>query len=170
MSEHGGCERGTARLIRAGEVGRLVPLATERANDNRRRSGRGPGTLARAVVAAAPARHDRAEPAHAVRPWPARPEPDRPAPGLALATSWLGPNLAFWSLGLRTACRLPPVASGLALCRAWSELGLSGAASCASVAASGAELFGLAVTGMIAAAIPGRRPPAAASAERAPDG
>lgn len=162
MNPVGGDGR-AARVIRAQEVGRLNGFAAARANDNgpvghaRRPGERGGVALARAVLAAAgPTVSARAP--FAARPLPARPD----GPAAAAGPPWLAAPAALWTAGLDSACRLPPVASGLALWRAWSEVGLAGAATCASVAASGVELLGVTVAGLLGAALPrpGRAPSA----------
>ncbi len=155
MSEHGGCERDAARLIRTDQLVRPILWNGALANDNRRRLERGSVSLARAVVGAAPC----LRPVPGPKPTPPhRPEPSPPDPSLALAVGWLGQNLALWTRGVGAACRLPPVASGLALWRACSELGLASAASCASLAASGVELMGVTIAGVLGAATPRRSP------------
>lgn len=142
-------------MIRAWDLGRPVGAWPPRANDNRRRRERPVMPLASLVLAAEPGdtvdlgsggdpRADR-KPAGSA---------DRADLPLALAAGWLAPPIAIWSAGIGAACRLPAVSSGLALCRAWSELGLAGAASCASLAASGIELVGVALAGTLAAATP----------------
>ncbi|BCX17961.1 MAG: hypothetical protein KatS3mg117_1643 [Geminicoccaceae bacterium] len=155
MGDRGGGERRELGLIRAEVLARPVRLALAAANDDRRRAERGAVSLARAVVGAAggPVRRSVSPSAIAARP----PAPAPSDPASALATSWLGQSLALWSTGLGVACRLPPVASGLALWRAWSELGLSGMASCAGLAARSAELAALALTGVLDAATARRR-------------
>ncbi len=157
MSEQSGCERGVARLIRTDRLVRPIFSIGTSANDNRRRFERGSLSLAGAVVGAAPRLQSVPEPTPAP---PRRPEPLPPGPSLALAVGWLGQNLALWTSGVGAACQLPPVASGLALWRACSELGLVGVASCASLAASGVELVGVTLAGVLGAATPRRRSPA----------
>jgi len=150
MSERGGGEPRVVSLTRADLLGGAVRIAIVSANDNLRRAEHGAVSLAGAVVGAggSPVRRSEASTATAARPsTPALPDP-LPAP----ATGWLGQSLALWSASLALACRLPPIGSGLAWWYAWSELGLSGAASCASVVARGAELASLAITAMLDAA------------------
>lgn len=150
-------------MIRAQEVGRLAMVATARANDNRHRSERAAVPLARVVLAAAGPRPLAGRPPGGARPATAEAPPGRPSS--TFGSAWLAPQAALWTAGMGAACRLPPVASGLALYRAWSEVGLAGAASFASVAASGVEMVGVALMGVLAAALPpaGR---ARAAAER----
>lgn len=157
MSEQVGGEWVTARLIRSDGLVRMVRCSLASANDNRRRAERGAVSLARAVVATGGAPGRRSPLPAADPPAPRRCAPPDPAAGLA--TTWLGQSLALWSTGLGAACRLPPIASGLALWRAWSEVGLTGMATCASVAASGAELAALTIAGMLGAAARRRRAP-----------
>jgi hypothetical protein len=135
----------------------MVRCSLASANDNRRRAERGAVSLARAVVATGGA-PGRRSPLSASDPLARRPAAP-PDPAWGRATTWLGQNLALWSAGLGAACRLPPIASGLALWRAWSEVGLTGMATCASVAASGAELAALTIAGMLGAAARRRRAP-----------
>jgi hypothetical protein len=156
MSEQAGGEGATARLIRSDGLVRMVRGSLASANDNRR-TERGAVSLARAVVTTAGAAARRA-PLSASDPLARRPAAP-PDPAWGRATTWLGQNLALWSAGLGAACRLPPVAVGLALWRAWSEVGLTGMATCASVAASIAELAALALAGALGAAAPRRRSP-----------
>lgn len=151
MGDRGGGERREPGLIRAEVFARPVRLARTAANDDHRRAERGAVSLARAVVGAAGGSVRRP----AIAPRPLAPVPSDPAS--ALATSWLGQSLALWSTSLGVACRLPPVASGLALWRAWSELGLSGVASCAGLAARSAELAALALTEVLDATTVRRR-------------
>jgi hypothetical protein len=155
MGDRGGGERRELGLIRAEVLARPVRLALAAANDDRRRAERGAVSLARAVVGAAGGSVRRPATSSAIAPRPPAPTPSDPAS--ALATSWLGQSLALWSTGLGVACRLPPVASGLALWRAWSELGLSGVASCMGLAAHSVELASLALVGVIDAATVRRR-------------
>lgn len=144
-------------MIRARDLGRLVAAWPPRANDNRRRRERPAMPLARLVLAG-----EAGADADAGRgPDGDRPGVQRPAGGAAGATlpvglgaGWLAPQIALWAAGIGAACRLPAFSSGLALCRAWSEVGLAGAASCASLAASGIELVGVALAGTLAAATP----------------
>jgi hypothetical protein len=157
MSEQGGRERGAARLIRTDQFVRPVLSTGALANDNRRRLERGSVSLARAVVGTAPCHRPLSRSAPTA---PRRPEPSPPDPSLALAVGWLGQNLALWTSGVGAACRLPPVASGLALWRACSELGFVGVASCASLAASGVELVGVTIAGVLGAATRRRGSPA----------
>lgn len=157
MSEHDGCERGAARLIRTDQLVRPIVSRGALANDNRRRLERGSVSLAQAVVGAAPCLRPVAGPTPVP---PRRVDPSPSDPSLGLAVGWFGQNLALWTRGVVAACRLPPLAPGLALWQACSELGLAGAAGYASLAASGVELVGVTLAGLLGAATPSRRSPA----------
>lgn len=146
-------------MIRARDLGRLVAAWPPRANDNRRRCDRPALPLARLVLAG------EVRAAGGRAPDGDRPGGHRPAGGAAqgggLGMGWLAPQIALWSAGFGAACRLPAFSSSLALCRAWSEVSLAGAVSCASLAASGIELVGVALAGALAAVTPAaaaRRP------------
>jgi len=150
MSERGGGEPRVVSLTRADLLGGAVRIAVASANDNRRRAERGAVLLGRAVAGAGGCSVRRPPASAAITAQP--PAPTVPDPASAPTTSWLGQSLALWSASLGVACRLPPIASGLACWYAWSELGLSGVASCASVVARSAELASLAITRMLDAA------------------
>jgi hypothetical protein len=163
MMDQAGGDGGAARVIRIRDLGRMVAVSPPRANDNRRRLERPAMPLARLALAATAGGDDRGasrDPGGDGR----RAGSTAAAVPAALGAGWLAPQIALWSAGLGAASRFPAVASGLALYRAWSEVGLAGAASCASVAASGIELVGAAVMGTLAAATP-----AATRAARRPD-
>lgn len=145
---------GAARVIRAGDVGRMVAAAPPRANDNRRRRERPAMPLARLALAGT-AGYTADSGAGIGRP--TEPPPtvaDGPALPVGLGAGFLAPQLAIWSAGVGATWRLPPFSSSLALYRAWSELGLAGAASCASLAASGIEIIGAALLSTLAATMP----------------
>ncbi|MCS6778617.1 MAG: hypothetical protein NZ555_02805 [Geminicoccaceae bacterium] len=122
-------------MIRTREVGRLPSGAARGpANDNARAADRPAPAGARFLPNAPRAR--RLVPASG---------PARSADGAVAPFGW-------WMAGVDAFCRLPPVATTLACVRAWSELGMLGAAGCTTLAAAGTELAGLVVGSLVTAA------------------